>query len=168
MGESEGLLSLDPAVIFLQIVAFIVLFALLRRFLFGPLLAVMRDREQEINEGLEAGDRARAELAQIDQERERVLATAREEGRQMVRSSVKEGEEARDRIVTEAREEAQDIRRRGRESVDLERQEALLQLRRQVIDLAFLAAQRAVLAPLDEERHRRAIDEFIGELEQRP
>jgi len=167
MGESGGLLSLDPAVIFLQIIAFIILFLLLRRFLFGPLMAVMEEREQEINEGLEAGDRARAELAQIDQERERVLVSAREEGRQLVRAAVKEGEEARDQIVGEAREEAQDLRRRGRASVDLERQEAMLQLRRDVVDLAFLAAQRAVLAPLDEESHRRAIDEFITQLEQR-
>jgi F0F1-type ATP synthase membrane subunit b/b' len=42
----------------------------------------------------------------------------------------------------------------------------MLQLRREVVDLALLAAQRAVLSPLDEDKHRQAIDDFIGRLEQ--
>lgn len=164
MGEGS-LLSLDPIVLLLQIIAFIVLFLLLRKYLFRPVLSVMADREKEIAEGLEAGERARGELERIDQERERLLAEAREEGRQQVRASVQEGNEARDRIVGEAREEAQAIRERAKQSIDLEREEALLQLRREVVDLAVSAAQQAVLIPLDDEKHRQAIDEFVRRLE---
>ena len=161
------MLSLDPAVLGLQIVAFIILFAVLRKYLFRPLLGVMAQREKEIAEGLEAGKRARAELAVMEQERERVVALAREEGRQQVRQAVQEGEKARDQIVREAREEAQQVRQRGKESVELEREEAMLQLRREVVDLALLAARRAVLIPLDEAKHRQAVDDFISSLEQR-
>jgi len=164
MGEGS-LLSLDPIVLLLQIIAFVVLFLLLRRYLFGPVLSVMADREKEIAEALDAGERARGELARIDQERERVLAEAREEGREHVRAAVQEGTEARDRIVDEARAEAQAIRERAKQSVDLEREEAMLQLQREVVDLAISAAQRAVLVPLDEEKHRQAIDEFVRRLE---
>lgn len=166
MGESGSLLNLDPAVLFLQIVAFVILFLLLRRYLFRPLLGVMSDREKEIEEGLDAGERARAELGRIDEERGRLLSEAREEGRRQVREAVQEGEQARDRIVQEAREEAQQIRQRARETVDIEREEAMLQLRHEVVDLALLAARQAVLSPLDEEKHRQAIDDFIGRLEQ--
>ncbi|HUU55534.1 MAG TPA: F0F1 ATP synthase subunit B [Armatimonadota bacterium] len=167
MGETGSLLSLDPAVLFLQIVAFVILFLVLRRYLFRPLLNVIEQRESEISDALEAGEKARAELERIDQERERVLTGAREEGRQQVRAAVQEGERARNRILSEARGEAQQLRERARETVDLERREAALQLRREVVDLALLAAQRAVLTQLDEEKHRRAIDDFIAGLEQR-
>jgi len=167
MGETGSLLSLDPAVLFLQIVAFVILFLVLRRYLFRPLLNVIEQRESEISDALEAGEKARAELERIDQERARVLTGAREEGRQQVRAAVQEGERARNRILSEARGEAQQLRERARETVDLERREAALQLRREVVDLALLAAQRAVLTQLDEEKHRRAIDDFIAGLEQR-
>ncbi len=140
---------------------------MLRRYLFRPLLNVIEERERQIDDGLEAGEKARGELARIDQERERVLTGARDEGRQHVRAAVQEGEQARSRIVKEAREEAQQIRDRARETVELERREVALQLRRDVVELALLAAQRAVLSQLDEERHRRAIDDFIAGLEQR-
>ncbi len=166
MAEGGSLLSLDWAVLGLQITAFLVLFLLLRRFLFRPLLGVMEQREKEIADALEAGEQAKQELARLDQERERVLTSAREEGRQQVRLAVQEGEQARDRLVREARDEVQQLRQRAREVTELERHEALLQLRQQVIDLALLAARKAVLAPLDEAKHRQSVDDFITSLEQ--
>lgn len=167
MGEQQGLLSIDPAILALQIIAFGILFFLLRRYLFRPLLGLMAEREKEIAEALDAGERARAEVARIDEERESMLVKAREQGREQVRQFVLEGEEARDRILGEAREEAQEIRQRARDTVELEREEAMTELRREVVDLALLAASRAVLGRLDEERHRRVIDEFIAGLEQK-
>lgn len=160
------MIQIDPAVLLLQAVAFGILFLLLRRYLFAPLLSMMEERRESIEEGLERGEQADRQLARIEQERERVLAQAREEGREKVRQSVQEGQEARDRIVREAREEAQHIRDRAREAVEIERQEAMLELRNRVVDLALLAANRAVIARLDEVKHREAIDEFISRLEQ--
>jgi F-type H+-transporting ATPase subunit b len=166
MAEGGGLLSLDPAVLALQVVAFAILFLVLRRFLFRPLLGVMEQREKEIADALRDGERVKQELARLDQERDRVLVGAREEGRQQVRMAVQEGEQARDRIVKEARDEAQQIRQHGREVVELEREEAMLKLRNQMVDLALLAARKAVLSPLDEAKHRQAVDAFITTLEQ--
>lgn len=166
MAEGGGLLSLDPAVLALQVVAFAILFLVLRRFLFRPLLGVMEQREKEIADALRDGERVKQELARLDQERERVLGGAREEGRQQVRMAVQEGEQARDRIVKEARDEAQQIRQHAREVVELEREEAMLKLRNQMVDLALLAARKAVLSPLDEAKHRQAVDAFITTLEQ--
>jgi F-type H+-transporting ATPase subunit b len=167
MNEGGNLLSIDPAVLGLQIVAFVILFLVLRKYLFRPLLEIMARREKEIADGLEAGERAKAELAVIGQERDRILASAREEGRQQVRQAVREGEEARERILAETRDEAQQIRQRARDSVELEREEAMLQLRRDVVDLALLAARQAVLTSLDESKHRQAIDDFVASLERR-
>jgi F-type H+-transporting ATPase subunit b len=165
MGEGAGLLSIDPAIVFLQIVAFVILFLLLRRYLFGPLLGLMQQREKELSDALDAGKRAKAELTRTEEERARVIADAREEGRQQVRQAVQEGEQARERLLQEAREEAQEVRQRAKESVELEREEAMFELRRQVVDLALLAASRAVLSRLDEEKHRQVIDEFIAGME---
>ena len=95
-----------------------------------------------------------------------MLTEAREEARHQVRVAVEEGEQARDRILNRARDEAEQIRQRARETVDIEREEAMLQLRHEVVDLALLAATQAVLAPLEEEKHRQAVDEFISRLEQ--
>jgi F-type H+-transporting ATPase subunit b len=159
-------LGIDPAVLTLQIIAFAILFWLLRRFLFRPVLRIMAEREKEIAESLDVGERARAELARVDQERARVLAEAREQGREQVRQAVIEGEEARQRILAGAREESQALRQRAQQAIALEREEAELALRQQVVDLALLAANKAVLRKLDGQTQRQVIDDFISSLEQ--
>jgi F-type H+-transporting ATPase subunit b len=165
MGESGNVLQIEPAVLFLQVVAFVILFLVLRKYLFVPVLGVMEQREKEVVEALDAGERARDTLSRIEEERTRVLAEARDEGREAIQNSVREGEQARERILREAREEAHSVRQRARESAALEREEALLALRHQVVELALLAADQAVLSELDEEKHRRVVDEFIARLE---
>ncbi len=166
MAESGSPLSLDPAVLLLQIVGFVILFLLLRRYLFGPLLEVIRQREREVEEGLKASKRAKEELARVDEEKARVLAEAREQGREQVRRAVREGEEARERLLSDAREETKGLRQRAREAVELEREEAMIQLRREVVDLALLAASQAVVGRLDEKQQRAVVDDFISGLEQ--
>ena len=166
MAESGSPLSLDPAVLLLQIVGFAILFLLLRRYLFGPLLEVIRQREREVEEGLKASKRAKEELARVDEEKARVLTEAREQGREQVRRAVKEGEEARERLLSDAREETKGLRQRAREAVELEREEAMIQLRREVVDLALLAASQAVVGRLDEKQQRAVVDDFISSLEQ--
>ncbi len=160
-------LGIEPSILALQVIAFLILFILLRRYLFRPVLAVMAQREKEIADGLDAGERARAELAGIEHERERVLADAHEDGRQRIRQAVQEGAQAREQILHEARDEAQQIRLQARQSIELERAEAMLQLRRDVVDLALLAARKAVLTTLDEPKQRQAVDDFITSLESR-
>lgn len=159
-------LGIDPSVLVLQVIAFLILYWVLRRFLFAPVLAMMGRREAEIAEALDAGKRAEGELARIDEERARVLDEAREQGREQVRQAVREGEEARERILRETREEAHEVRQRARRAVDLEREEARLALRQQVAELALMAASKAVLRRLDEETHRQVVDDFIATLEQ--
>jgi F-type H+-transporting ATPase subunit b len=158
-------LGIDPAVLTLQIIAFAMLFWLLRRFLFRPVLGIMQEREKEIAEALDAGERAKAELARIDQEKAQVLAEAREEGREQVRRAVREGEQARERILAETREDAHALRERAQQAIALEREEAKLALRHQVVDLALAAASRAVLRRLDEQVQRQVVDDFISSLE---
>ncbi len=166
MGETGNPLAIDWVVLSIQVVGFVILFLLLRRYLFGPLMSVITQRQQEIAEGLEAGERARTELARIDQERAQALAEAREQGREQVRQAVREGEHARERIVTEAREEAQALRQRAQQAIALERDEAELALRQQVVDLALMAADKAVLRRLDTQTQKQVIDDFISSLEQ--
>jgi F-type H+-transporting ATPase subunit b len=167
MGETADPLAIDPTVLVLQVVAFVILFLLLRRYLFRPLLAMMGKREEEIARALDDGERARQELARIGEEEAKALASAREEGRELVRQSVQEAEETRQRMLAEARQEAQEVRQRAQEAIALEREAAELELRQQVVELALLAASRAVLGRLDAQEHRQVVDDFISDLEGR-
>jgi len=166
MGETSNPLAIDPIVLLIQIVGFGILFLLLRAHLFKPLMGVIAQRQQEIAEGLDAGERAKGEMARIDEEKAQILAEAREDGREQVRQAVQEGEQARQRILAEAREEMHALRERARQAIALEGEEAELALRQKVVDLALMAADKAVLRRLDASLQKQVIDDFISSLEE--
>jgi F-type H+-transporting ATPase subunit b len=166
MGETSNPLAIDWVVLTIQIVGFGCLFLLLRAYLFRPLMGVIAQRQQEITEGLEASERAKGEMARIDEERAHILSEAREEGREQVRQAVREGEQARERILADAREEMHALRERAQQAIALESEEAELALRQRVVDLALMAADKAVLRRLDTHIQKQVIDDFITSLEE--
>lgn len=165
MVEALAALGFNFKVFVLNVIAFVILFLVLRRYLFRPLRTMMALRAQEIAKGLDAAQQSKTALAHVNEERDRLLALAREEGREYVRQAVREADETRERLLAEAREEAQRIRTRGHEAVEMEREQAMLEVRRAVVDLALLAASQAVLQRMDERAHRQAVEEFLANLE---
>ena len=158
-------LGIDPQILLLQAVGFIVLYLLLRRFLFGPIQNILEQRRVEVESAL---DRSAEELQRAEQlrgEYETHLARIRDEGRQRMQEAVREGQEAREAILAEARAQAQGTLNRARAQIDLETRQAMQELRHHVVDLAIEAARKAVHETLDEERHRELVDRAIADIE---
>jgi len=165
MQEVLKALGIKGPVILLQMIGFGVLYFLLRRYLFGPVGAMLQARRQEVEAGLKAAEEARAEAARLKQDREQILAQEREEGRALVQKAVQEAQAVRERLLAEAQGERQAMLERGREMIELERRQAVVELREEVSELALRAAARAIREAMDEDAHRQAIDAFISSIE---
>ena len=165
MQEMMDLLGLDGPVLLLQIVAFVVLYIFLRKFLFGPVGQMMESRREEIQSGLSSAEEAREEREQLRREKDKIMNEAREEGRSLMQKLAQEANAARERLLAEAQAEREATLERGREMIETERRRALEELRGEVADLALRAARRAVREATDEEAQRKAVDSFISKLE---
>lgn len=156
-------LGIDGWNFLLHTINFLVLIFLLSRFLYRPVVGMLDERSRRIEESLAAAERARAEVAQADREREELLANTRREIQEMLTQS----QQIADRIQSEARaaaqQESQRIVERARQEADAERQQAMIELRREVATLAVQAAERVVRQSLDDPAHRRLVDEFLSE-----
>lgn len=84
------------------LVAFIVVFLLLKKFAWKPILKSLGEREKNISDSIAAAEKVKAEMAQMKSENEALMASAREERAQML----KEARETKDRIINEAKEQA--------------------------------------------------------------
>ena len=158
-------LGIKGPVILLQIVGFLVLYFLLRRFLFGPVGTMLKAREKEVAEGLQAAEAARQEAERLKLDKDKLISEARDEGRGLVQKAVKEAQNARERILAEAQQEKEELLVRGRAIIEVERNQAVVELREQVSDLALRAAEKAIRQATDDTAHRQAIDAFINSLE---
>jgi len=163
--ETLRALGLDWRVLLVQIVTFGVLYWLLRRYLFGPVSALLSARSSEVEQRLASAQHTEEHSQQLRQELESRLSTIEEEARQKIQQAVQEARTARERLMQEARGDAERVLRRAEEEIQREQRRALLDLRNQVADLAIAAAEKAVAAGLDEAKHRQAIADYLVRLE---
>ncbi len=146
-----------------QIVNFLILLALLRLFLYKPVLNMLAERRQRIKEGLEAADKAKEEAAKERAEFDRKLEEERRLAQQKIAEATKASEKAREEIIRKAQEDAQAIMDRAREEAGKERERILAEARKQVAELTILSTQKVLGRMLDENLQKQLIQEFLAE-----
>lgn len=158
-------LGIDPRILLLQAVGFVILYLLLRRYLFGPIQGVLEQRRVEVESTLDRAAEERRQAESLRTDYEKHLAQIREEARAHIQEAVREGQETREAMLGEARTQAEEILGRARAQIDLETRQATVQLREQVVDLAIQAARKVIRESLDEAVHRQVVDRAIEEIE---
>jgi len=158
-------LAIDFRLLLLQAVGFLMIYLVLRKFLFGPIGSMIRAREAEVQENLRRAEEERKAAGELKSDLELQLASIPQEARRRVEQVMAQAAEERERMLSETRAQCEQLLTRAREEIQREQKRALAQLRGQVADLALLAASRALQADLDHEVHHRAIEDFIDQLE---
>ncbi|MDI7249571.1 MAG: F0F1 ATP synthase subunit B [Bacillota bacterium] len=146
------------------VINFGILFFLLRKFLFGPVMGMMEKRRQEIAANLKQAEEARQETARLQAEYRAQLAAAQREAQEIMDRAVRAAEETRSRLVSEAQAEAARLRDRAVEAIAQEKEKALAELREEVTSLAIAAASRIIRRTMTEEDERRLVEEFAREM----
>jgi F-type H+-transporting ATPase subunit b len=159
-----GLLTLNGTLI-AQLLIFLVMLGVLYRFAWGPLLKILNERRERIQQGVEATERAKRELEEAERERQVKLEEARREAQAILDRITKQGEDLRKELEAKAHDQAEALIVRARSEIQQERQKAVQDLRSQVADLAVMAASRIIGESLDAKKHRELIERAIEEAE---
>jgi len=124
------------------LVAFLAVFFILRKFAWGPILKSLTERETGIAESIAAADRVRKEMAQMQNENEKLMMQAREERSAML----KEAKETRDKIVNEAKDaakaEANKIIADAQQQIQQQKMAALTEVKNEIGNLAVEVAEK--------------------------
>lgn len=96
------LLTPEFGLLIWTLLAFLIVFFILKKLAWPAIIKGLRDREQGITDSLAAAEQVKAEMAQMKSENEALLAKAREERAQLL----KEARETKDKIINEAKEQA--------------------------------------------------------------
>jgi F-type H+-transporting ATPase subunit b len=144
-----------------QLIAFLVLFFVLQRFVWPVMLRTLDKRTLTIQEGVENAERARRELAEAEQRIGAMMNEARVEAQRTLEQARKAGERVRAEIEAEARDRAQKTVEQAQARIQQEIAQARTELRKQVADLAILAAGQVIGSSLDSATNRRLVEEFV-------
>ena len=159
------LLTPELGLLFWTLLAFLIVFFVLRKFAWGPILNSLDQREKNIAGSLETAERVKREMAQLKNENEQLMAQAREERSAML----KEARETKDRIVAEAKEqakvEANKIIIDAQHQINAQKMAALTDVKNQVGKLVVEVTEKVLRRQLDtkdaQEQHIQGLIEDI-------
>ncbi|MDD5575876.1 MAG: F0F1 ATP synthase subunit B [Acidithiobacillus sp.] len=147
-----------------QLVTFVILVALLYKYMYGPLRKVMDDRRAKIADGLAAAERGKEEMALAQKRATELLREAKEKAAEIIANAERHGVQLREEAQGKAREEADRIIASARAEIDVETNRAREVLRGQVVELVVNGTQRILHREIDDQTHRDIIDRMVGQL----
>lgn len=140
----------------------IILFILLRIFLFKPINKMKNERTRTIQENLDSAEKARTEAEELKEQYENTIGDAKEEAKNIIMKAHDDAESERAAIIKKAHEEADQKVAEADKEIESERKKVLRQAQSEIADLAIEAASKIVGANVDDEKNRRLVDEFLS------
>ena len=155
-------ISIDAWTIIFQICNLLILLALVRKFLWKRVMAVLDARKQEIDGLYDAAGKDRDEAAQMKQEYTARMAGAREEADKLVRNAVDTAHNRGDAIVKEAQAEAAHMKQKAENEIEQEKRKAYSELMGEISGMAADIAGRMVEREINADDHRELVEEVIN------
>ena len=146
------------------IINFLVLVAILNKFLYKPLMGMLDARKEEIKNKLGEAETARDEAIKMKEEYTLEMLTARREAQEIIVKATKLAEDSKTTIISEARDESANMIKKAQEEIRLEKEKAKAELRNEVASLAVLAAEKILDRTLQPEDHEKMVRDFVREV----
>jgi F-type H+-transporting ATPase subunit b len=142
---------------------FIIFLALIWRFGFDPIAAILAQRKTRIEQGLADAEQAHRDLAASAAERDQMLAQARREVTELVARAQKAADDLRETDIAATRAELERLQAKATADIAAEHDRVLADLRAEVAGLALDAAGKVVGETMTGPRQRRLVEEFLRE-----
>ncbi|HXY85095.1 MAG TPA: F0F1 ATP synthase subunit B [Gaiellaceae bacterium] len=162
---ANALISVTPGLMIWTIVLFLITLYVLKRWAFAPIQKMIDDRRERIQQSIEEAEAARTEARRLVEEHRALIGQAREQAEEILANARKVADATEQRGREEAEEDRQRRLDETRRQIEAETHRALEQIRAEVAELTLVAATKVTGKALDDEDHRRLIDEAISGLD---
>jgi F-type H+-transporting ATPase subunit b len=166
VAESRGSpFDINPGVTIWTLVVFVALLVILAKTAWPAILRSVEEREARIQAQLDAAAKANGEAQRLLAVYQQQLSAAREEAQAIVAAARQAGERLREELVSKGRGEQEELLVRARREIALERDKAVVELRREAVELSIAAASKVLERNLDNETDRRLVADYLQSLD---
>ncbi|MGP7817047.1 F0F1 ATP synthase subunit B [Niallia sp. 01092] len=150
--------------IILQLVVFIVLLFLLKKLAWGPLMGIMKQREEFVANEIEAAEKSRKDAANVLEEQRVLLKEARVEAQNLMENAKAQANAQREQIIADAKQDAERLKSSALLEIDQQKEKAVAAIRDQVSSLSVLIASKVIEKELNEQDQEKLINDYIQEV----
>jgi len=157
------MLRLDINLVF-TILNVLVLYFLMKKFLFKPVNGIIAKREEEIRTKLEEAKEAQLQAAKFKEEGTVIIENAKEEAENIISEAKGKGRVEYERILKTANEDAAKRLQKAEEIIAEEKEKSLRNMEKEIETLVMTAAAKVVGENVTAESNQSLYDEFIAEM----
>lgn len=160
----DGFLTINPATILATLLNTLILFLLLKKFLFGRVNKMLDERRNNVETTYREADDAKEKALSMKTEYTEKLESAKTESAQLVKEATQKAQKRSDDIIFAAKGEASKLISKANTDIELEKKRAVNQIKDEISDIAMAMASKAVEKEIKPEDNDRLIEEFISQM----
>lgn len=166
--ETVNLLSPSYGLMFWTLIIFVLLFLVLWKFAFPPILGAVEAREKSLQDAIEGARVDREAAAALLAQHRAELEAGRVEAQRLIAEGRAAGERLRAEMLEQTHVQQQELLERARRDIASERDKAIADLRREAVDLALAGASKVIERNLDDAGNRQLIESFLATIPTAP
>ena len=155
------LVSIVPWEIITQLINLLLLFLLLKHFLFKPVQNILNARQAEIDKSYADAETAQTRAEELRDEYEKRISDAKAEAADIAKAASRKAQAHYDEVVGTAKADAARLREKAEAQIEQEKMKAMNELKDEISGIAVDIASKVVEREIDEKDHEELISEFI-------
>jgi len=148
------------------IVTFLVLLFVLKWQAWGPLMDALDARAKNIEASLSKAEEVSAQAEQQAAKNEEILQAARKEAQDIVAQSRDAGEKLKHKLEEDGKTQYNNMLEKATEQIEVEKQKALNDIKKTVVDIALKASEKVIKRSLTDEDNKKIIEQTVEEFKQ--
>ena len=164
MTERFGLLDPEKIMAILLWATFFCVLFILQKFAWKPILAGLKQRENDIRKSIENADKIKAELAAIEVSKGKILEEAKDKGNVIIEQARKVGSELAAQIEARAKKNAEEIINSAHQEIEGERERVRNALKKESVQTAVSLAEKILKENLDSEKNKNLINQALKDV----
>ena len=154
----------NPWLFFSQVISFVIVALLLRRFAYKPILAILEERRKQIEQAQHNAEKIKQQLAEAERRYAEILAKANGQAQKMIDEARESAAHVASRKEQEAIAAAEQILAKAREESQLEHERIMAELKRELGHLVVETTEKVTGKVLTPEDQRRLQEEALRQI----
>lgn len=157
------MLKLDINMVF-NIINILVLYLLMKKFLFGPINKIMEQRKNSIEDSFAKAENKNNEALELKKQYEDHLANAEERAAVIVKEAKEKALAEHDKQLQQTKDEIARMMEEANKSIELERKKAMQEIQSEIVQIALAAASKVIKKNVDDNINTLIINDFLHEV----
>lgn len=163
--QSLEVISINFGQILISLLNLLLLFLILKRFLYAPVKSVVKDRQEMLKRQFDEAENA-VSKAKINEEYwNGKIKNAQQEANSIIKNAMDNANQNSEEIISAAKKRAQDIVTQAEINAKIERKKAENSIKKEIADASTILAEKIISREINEDEQKNLIDNFIKEME---